>query len=72
MAEENQRDTNSAGETSDSLLSTCEDVQITIDGANLVISISGTDSFAAEGAVTGTNCQTSFECVWDGQKWVCS
>lgn len=72
MAEENRQDTSSTGGTSDSLLGTCEDVQITPGGADLVISVSGTESFTAEVIVTGTNCQSAFTCVWDGQKWVCS
>lgn len=72
MAEENKQDTSSVSRTSDTLLSTCEDVQISNDGADLIISVSGTDSFTAEITVTGTNCQSAFTCIWDGQKWVCS
>lgn len=72
MAEENQQDTSSVSRTSDTLLSTCEDVEITSDGADLIISVSGTDSFNAEITVTGTTCQSVFTCIWDGQKWVCS
>lgn len=51
---------------------TCEDVEITISGADLIISVSGTESLTAEITVTGTNCQSAFTCIWDGQKWVCS
>lgn len=51
---------------------TCEDVEITTSGADIIISGSGTDSFTAEITVTGENCQSNVTCVWDGQKWVCS
>lgn len=72
MAEENQQDTSSNGGASDTLLSTCEDVDITSSSADLIITVSSTDSFTAEITVTGTSCQTNVTCVWDGQKWICS
>lgn len=72
MAKNNRQDTSSTGGTTDSLLSTCDDIQVAPDGADLIISVSGTDSFTAEIVVTGASCQSSFTCIWDGQKWVCS
>lgn len=72
MTDENQQDTRPTGSTSDSLLSTCDDVQVTIDGSDIIIGVSGTNSFTAEITVTGTNCQSLLTCIWDGQKWVCT
>jgi hypothetical protein len=73
MAEKNQQqDTASTSGTPGSLLNECGDVQMSTNGSDLIISASGANSLTAEVAVTGTNCQSAFVCVWDGQRWICS
>lgn len=71
MAKENQPDTNLTNSTSNSLLNTCTDIQVTPDGADLIITATGTESYTAEITVTGTSCESPFTCYWDGQRWVC-
>lgn len=73
MAEKNQQqDTASTGGASGSLLNECDDVQIMPNGSDLIISARSANSFTAEVTVVGTNCRSSFVCVWDGQRWVCT
>lgn len=73
MAEnKQQQNIGSTGETSDSLLAECDDVQITNRDADLIISVSGSNTLTAQITVIGTNCSSSFGCVWDGHRWICS
>ena len=73
MAENNQQQNmGSTDEASDNLLDQCDDVQITTSDADLIISVTGTDTLTAQITVVGTNCRSSFGCVWDGHRWICS
>jgi hypothetical protein len=74
MVAENKQQQNigSTGEESDSLMAECDDVQFTTNDADLIISANGTSTLTAQVTVVGTNCNSSFTCVWDGHRWICS
>jgi hypothetical protein len=73
MAEQNQQqDIGSKGKISGSQLVECSDVQLTTSGADLIISAVGADTLTTEVMIAGTSCQSTFVCVWDGHKWVCT
>lgn len=73
MAEKNQQqDTASTGGAPGSLLNECDDVQLSTNGSDLIISTGGANSLTAEVTVVGTNCRSVFVCVWDGHRWICT